>query len=73
MRSSIFFVAFSYALMEASIWLNYYWGAVDLVALWVEVASWLALSSALVTLSTRSSITFSRCEIRDCCSLFVAS
>ena len=39
MRSSIFFVAFSYALMEASIWFNYYWGAVDLVALWVEVAS----------------------------------
>jgi hypothetical protein len=73
MRSSICLVAFSYALMEASILFIYYWWAVDLVALWVDVASWFALSSILVILSTRSSITFSRCDMRDCCSLLVAS
>jgi hypothetical protein len=39
MRSSIFFVASFYALIYSSIWFSYYWGAVDLVVLWVEVVS----------------------------------
>jgi hypothetical protein len=72
-RSSNFFVAFSWALSEASTLFNCYWGAADLVVLWDEVASKFIRSSYLVILSTRSSITFSRCRILDCYSLFIAS
>ena len=72
-RSVMFFVVFSHVLIVASIWFNCCGGAVDLVVLWVGVSSLLALSSALVTLLTRSSITFSKCKILDCCFLLVAS
>lgn len=72
-RSFIYFVVFSQALMVVSILFSCYWGALDLVARWVAVSSVLALSSALVILSIKSSTTFSRCEILDCCSLFTAS
>jgi hypothetical protein len=72
MRSSSFFVVCSYDYIYVSNWVICCWGAADLVVLWVWV-SWFALSSCLVTLSTRSSIIFSKCEILDCYSLLIAS
>ena len=72
MRSSSFLVVCSYDYIYASNLVICCWGAADLVVLWVWF-SWLALSSCLVTLSTRSSIIFSKCDILDCYSLFIAS
>ncbi len=72
-RASSFLDAYSYVLIMASISVIYYCGAVALVVLWEDMVSWFVLSSCLVILSIRSSTTFSRCEILDCCSLFTAS
>ena len=72
-RASNFLDIYSCVLTVAAISVTYYCGAVALVVRWEGMISWFVLSSCLVILSIRSSTTFSRCEILDCCSLFIAS
>jgi hypothetical protein len=70
MRLSNPFAFFSNAFRVSASYFSCWDAAADLVALWVVVSSYRAFSSALTTLSSRSSTSFSRCPIVCCCSLY---